>query len=386
MKTTLGVASMLAAGIFSLNSAEPSVSNWVSVLKTFESFTQFDVETGPSGQDLTLTSPLINLGFPWSEAILSWNTSAPDSAQFEFEAAPQFEGVAPRFYPMGSWGLAKEPYRRKSLKQEFDPQVSIDTDTLVLKQPVTSLRVRIKILGAQTPTPNWIKFLAVSCSGPKTQASIPSPNPATPPPKTLESHPREPLGTSPAREPIQLLVPALSQLDYPDGKAWCSPTSLTMTLNYWGKKLHREDLLVNVPRTAAAVFDPDWGGTGNWSFNAAFAGTFPGMRAYVTRFEMLAQIETCVRLGVPVIASVSYNRLKGLDKGGSGHLVVCIGFEQNGDPILNDPGTSVEIKRSIPKARFKAAWAESKNTVYIICPEEQHKSLLQSLHDTHAGD
>ena len=80
-----------------------------------------------------------------------------------------------------------------------------------------------------------------------------------------------------------LPVPTRSQLDYAGGGAWCSPTSVSMVLSYWSMQLGRSDLNRDVPEVAAAVYDPGWPGTGNWSFNTAYAGSFPGMRAYVTR-------------------------------------------------------------------------------------------------------
>ncbi len=381
MKLNLTLATMLFVMMTSLHPAAPTVLLLRSGLQSFEALTSFVVEPGSTDQELILTSPLLDLGFAWNEAILSWNTAAPDSAQFQFEVAPVFEGKMPRFYPLGAWCLATTTLQRKSLKQEFDPLVTMDTDTLILKKTVTELRVRIKIKDTQLPKADWVKFLAVSCSGPRIKdSSPPQPDPASVASRAAEARTPEPFDKSPKQGRIELHVPALSQLDYPDGKTtWCSPTSLTMALHYWSAELGRKDLLLKVPETAAAVFDPDWGGTGNWSFNTAFAGAFPGMRACVTRLENLAQMEACVRLGVPVVASVSYNRLKGLDKAGSGHLVVCIGFEANGDIILNDPGRSAEIKQSVPIARFQAAWAESKNTVYLVAPIDQHRSLVRGL-------
>ena len=42
---------------------------------------------------------------------------------------------------------------------------------------------------------------------------------------------------------------------------------------------------LTVPEVAAVVYDDSFAGTGNWPFNTAFAGSFPGMRSYVTRLD-----------------------------------------------------------------------------------------------------
>jgi len=119
------------------------------------------------------------------------------------------------------------------------------------------------------------------------------------------------------------------------------------------------------------VFDKNWPGTGNWPFNTAFAGSFPSMRAYVTRLSDLSELEDWIAKGIPVITSVSYNVLKGTDKRPSdGHLVVCVGFTKEGDPILNDPGVREHVRRVYSREKFARAWAHSQQTVYLLHPED----------------
>ncbi|HSU54311.1 MAG TPA: C39 family peptidase, partial [Candidatus Dormibacteraeota bacterium] len=118
-----------------------------------------------------------------------------------------------------------------------------------------------------------------------------------------------------------------------------------------------------------AVYDAQWKGTGNWPFNTAYPGSLPHMRGYVSRFSDVSELEDWVAAGLPVGMSVDYDRLRGKGPGPNGHLVVCVGFTKNGDPIINDPGTSKNVRKIFPRKNLIYAWAYSRNTVYLIYPD-----------------
>jgi uncharacterized protein YvpB len=177
---------------------------------------------------------------------------------------------------------------------------------------------------------------------------------------------------SPARTPSAggevLPVPERSQMAFPEGGGWCSPTSTSMVLAFWANKLSRADLNKTVPEVAEGVNDPNWPGTGNWPFNTAYAGSFPGMRAYVTRLGGLNELELWIDSGMPVVASVAYGVLKGKQTT-DGHLVVVAGFTQDGHVIVNDPGTRLNVRKDFSRENFLKAWDHSKRTVYLIYPD-----------------
>jgi hypothetical protein len=125
-----------------------------------------------------------------------------------------------------------------------------------------------------------------------------------------------------------------------------------------------------VPAVARCVDDPEWPGTGNWAFNMAFAGAHEGLRAYTTRLSDVSELEMWVARGIPVAVSVSYSALRGEPKPDSGHLVVCVGFTDGGDVIVNDPGRS-QVRQVYSRANLIKAWRHSENTVYLIYPENQ---------------
>jgi hypothetical protein len=171
-----------------------------------------------------------------------------------------------------------------------------------------------------------------------------------------------------------IATPERSQHSYPQERGWCSPTSLSMVLTRWGEVLQRPDLNLDVPEVASRVYDPVFGGTGNWPFNTAYAGSFPGLRAYVARFSDLSEVEDWIVAGLPVILSARWDLLApGRNPTGSGHLVVCIGFTENGDVVINDPATNFKkgqkVRHIYTRQNVINAWKESNNTVYLVYAE-----------------
>src|SRR5512144_1080516 len=115
-----------------------------------------------------------------------------------------------------------------------------------------------------------------------------------------------------------------------------------MVLGYWGA-----DPGPCEPRVRAAVagvYDWIYDGHGNWPFNTAYAATKSvgtgRLEGYVARFTSLEQAERFIAAGVPVIMSIAWNKgdLTGSSVGSTnGHLLVLVGFDAKGDPIVNDP-------------------------------------------------
>jgi len=156
---------------------------------------------------------------------------------------------------------------------------------------------------------------------------------------------------------------------YENGGVLCSPTTVSMLLAHWSKELNQPGLDHDVPEVVKGVYDPKWTGTGNWVFNTAYAGSLRGMRAYTARLSDVAELEDWIAQGLPVALSLCYNRLRGKSRTPSGHLVVCVGFTENGDAVINDPGTSKNVRKVFPRANLIEAWQYSKNAAYFIYPE-----------------
>lgn len=132
-----------------------------------------------------------------------------------------------------------------------------------------------------------------------------------------------------------------------------------------------------VVSAAVGTYDYAYGGTGNWSFNAAYAATF-GMVASISRLHSLAEAETFVEAGIPLVASLSFGRgeLSGAGYATAGHLLVIVGFSANGDVVVNDPASHAvasndEVRTIYDRAQFERLWLQSSGgLVYVIRPPD----------------
>ena len=151
------------------------------------------------------------------------------------------------------------------------------------------------------------------------------------------------------------------------GAGWCSPTSVAMVLAHVGSLPATTD----IPAVAREVFDPAYDGTGNWSFNAAWAASVAG-HAFVTRLHDLRDAERFIDAGIPVVASLAYPRgaLSGAPtRATDGHLVVIRGFTETGQVVTNDPGapTDRSVRRTYHRDEFERAWLTgSGGLVYVV--------------------
>ena len=317
-------------------------------------FAAFQRTTNRITGEVVLESDWIRAPFAWDELVVSWNAQTPLGTGLKFEARAMASKRATKFYHLGLWADDTAEQRRESVVGQKDEDGDVLTDTLVLRQPTEQMQLRITLLAAANGA--WPTLKLVGLSYVDRNAPVAS----YPPLKAA-------WGKS-------LAVPERSQLSYPGGRDWCSPTSVSMVLSYWSRRLNRPELDVDVPEVAAGVFDRNWPGTGNWPFNTAFAGRFSGMQGFVTRLSDIAELEALVAGGVPPVISVSYDVLHGrATDQGNGHLVVCVGFTETGDPIVNDPWAQFEkgdkVRQVVSRANLARAWAHSRRTVYLIRPE-----------------
>jgi hypothetical protein len=328
---------------FLAGSRVPAASRGIQFIG-FTNLSEFE-KSGHSG-GMTFTSREIRTSCTWDELIASWNAVVPSNAWLRIEARG-FHGEKPtRFYNMGLWsGNSNE---RRSARNEKDSDGEVSTDTLALKQTSDLVQLRL-IVGGERGSAVQIKFAGLCLTDTKSTNAPLEPNRAAWG-KTLE-------------------VPERSQMSYPNGGVLCSPTTVSMIMTWWSKELKRPELDQDVPDIVNEVYDANWHGTGNWTFNMAFAGAYDGMRAYVTRMSDVSELEDWIAAGLPVGLSVCYDRLRGKGPGPNGHLVVCVGFTPDGDVIINDPGTSRNVRKIFLRKNLIHAWANSKNAVYLIYPE-----------------
>jgi hypothetical protein len=315
----------------------------------FKSFSAFNKSPGARPGETVLTSPQIVARLNWNELIASWNAETPDGAYLKVEARAIYPAGPTKYYTMGLWSSNPSRHPRESVLHQKDADGDVATDTLILKRPSDRLQIRLTLGGDSGQEPR-LKFLGLALTD---TSVIPSSLPCNP----------AALGKT-------LSVPQRTQMAYTNGGVLCSPTTVSMIMTHWAQQLKRPELDHDVPDIVTAIYDAKWKGTGNWPFNTAYAGSYRGIRAYVTRLSDLAEVEDWIAAGVPVGMSVCADRLHHRGPGPNGHLIVCVGFTETGDPVVNDPGSSRNIRRVYPRKDLIYAWAYSRNAVYLIYPED----------------
>lgn len=340
-----------AAVMFLQTSAPAQPADRFSYFIGLDRFANFTKTQGETPDEVVLTSPIFEVPINWNELVPSWNADAPKGSYLKVEVRGVYPDHTTKYYHLGVWSPDDSKVARQSVRGQRDADGNVSTDTLILNRHGAGAQIRLTLGGQNGALPR-LKFTGLSfCDG------------------TARPTIRASRQTAWGKE---LDVIGRSQNAYPDEKGWCSPTSVSMVLDYWSKKLNRKDLALDVPDLVPAIFDKNWGGTGNWPFNTAFAGSFPGMRAYVTRFSDITELEQWVEAGFPVVISSPWHLLQdGRKSTGSGHVVVVRGFEKNGDVIINDPATDPKGSARCVYKRQNVinAWKKSNNTVYLIYPE-----------------
>lgn len=313
-------------------------------------------------------SPVTEVGFDASSAIASWNASTPAGTWIEVEVR---ENPATPWLVMARWAESDDEIHRTTVKEQTLDGASVATDEIrvdpgsawrTAQVRVTRLR---RVGSAHWPTPHWptpqwptLRSVSLAVAGERT---------------VFES---EPSGVAHAIE-----VPAYSQQMHRDenpdfgggGQNWCSPTAVSMVLAHWDAG--PEDRPV-VPYAATQTYDHSYAGAGNWAFNAAYAGRF-GVDAFVTRLRTLAEAESFTRAGIPLVVSVVFKRdqLDGAGYDTAGHLLVLVGFDAAGNPVVNDPAShkirsNNAVRTTYRRDQFEQSWlVRSSGIAYVIRPE-----------------
>ncbi|MGO4598745.1 peptidase C39 family protein [Terrabacter sp. 2RAF25] len=333
----------------------------------------------------TWTSPVVRPGFGLTELVASWNADTPGRSWVEIVARGRAAaGTWSKEYVLGRWARWDPAegggIHRTSLKGQGDTVATVYTDTLATRSGVTfeawQLVVRLMRPEGTVHAPRLRSCGAMASALPD-----------------VERVPRSANGRACGRV---LDVPTFSQEThighFPQwdngGEAWCSPTSTSMVLAYWGSGPRNDETAwvteampdehdPQVDFAARNVYDYTYDGGGNWPFNAAYAATRPRMRGFVTRLRSLTEAEEFIAAGIPLVTSVSFEKgeLDGAGYGTNGHLMVVVGFTPDGDVVCNDPASHLirdngEVRVTYDREQFENVWVpHSGGIVYVIHPE-----------------
>ncbi|HWI61482.1 MAG TPA: peptidase C39 family protein [Symbiobacteriaceae bacterium] len=280
-----------------------------------------------------------------TEAIPSWLATTQPGTWIEVELRARVDGLWSKWYSLGVWLEQETPFRRHSVGGQADKTGTVATDTLVLSKVADALQARVTLFAESAAATPAVRALGLTYSNGTDKAGVV-------PSAGLVS---------------DLAVPKRSQMVFPDGgEVWCSPTSTSMVMAYWGVDLP-------VPTVVKGVWDYRYNGGGNWPFNTAYAGSL-GLEGKVARLSSLAEVERWTAAGVPVIASIAFRKgeLTGAPiSSTAGHLVVIRGFDAAGNVLVNDPAAASDegVALTYNRVEFEAAWLGNSNgVVYLIYP------------------
>lgn len=300
--------------------------------------------------------PVVETPVSFTQAIASWNADTPVGTWIETQIQAKLGDRWTKWYNLGVWAADDSTIERHSVKLQGDDDGDVAVDTLIVTndtEPLNAYRLKLRLFSEDGVTVPKVR-----------NASL-----------TFSDTPTTPDALAPGNPELWkrvLPVPECSQMVYPDGgRVWCSPTSTSMVLAYW-----TQDSGPCEPRVRAAVegvYDWLYDGHGNWPFNTAYAATHE-LEGYVARFTSFAQAEEWIAAGVPVVVSLAWGlgELTGAPLPSSnGHLMVLVGFDAGGNPVVNDPAmpTDDSVQRSYIREEFETLWLKhTSGTVYLIYP------------------
>lgn len=285
------------------------------------------------------------------------------------------------WYNMGEWTFKNTANNlRTSVNGQSDDFGGVYTDTFIAFKSLSAYRVKVQLHASSSGQKPKVYQIAAQSAAWKEFTQV---------------------SRTTMTQTVDLDVPQYSQYDHTGefpqygggGEAWCSPTSVAMVMEYYGKGPLATDI-ANLPsdpvfdangrddgevtHAALHTYDDAYGGTGNWPFNTAYAAHY-GLDSAVRVFGSLRDIERRIKNGEPVVVSINWNNEDdnpnndlpgaGIPSTG-GHLMVVRGFTASGDVIANDPAThngDNDVRRVYDRAAFERQWITASNgTTYVF--------------------
>lgn len=300
----------------------------------------------------TYTSPIVNTQ-TFDELVGSWNAITPGKSNVELKIQVRQNNEWSQWFTYGRWGFGKF---NGSISNQQDDIARMSIDTIKLKNGLGADAFKYQIgLTRKTNEDEspLLKLVAVTMK--------------------FKENMIETVDLTEVNWQTDIEVPVHSQMIVPSiGNIICSPTSLTMLLNYYGISYTPSETAAKAKDIGASLY-------GNWSYNVAVAGALD-LEAYVSRLSSIDELKLLIAQGTPVAVSVTVKDSSQLDglplrsDGESvmtypgGHLLVVRGFEViDGIDyiIVNDPAarSDDEVHRKYKLDQFVNIW---KNYVYII--------------------
>lgn len=308
-----------------------------------------------------MTSPVYATATPFDTLVPSWEATTPAGTWIELEVRVRSGEAWTPWFSMGVWASDTGSVARHSVNGQRSGAWGVLTDTLQSQGLAfaDAYQYRLTLFTEQPGVSPLVRGVSVTASDSYRHGT------------NLGA-----VGTG--SWGWKLEVPARSEMVYEGGgEWWCSPASLSMVMAYWAGQIGAPELDQPVPVVAAGTYDHAYQGWGNWPFNTAYASAY-GLRATVSRFSSIEQVERWIDSGVPVVASIAWDNRYGEQTlsgapltSSAGHLLVILGFDSSGNVIVNDPAGSddSEVRRVYSRDEFARAWfSGSGGIAYLVYP------------------
>ncbi len=326
---------------------------------------------------------------PCTQIIPFWHIDTPagTAAEIRLRAAPEAGAGFSPWVSLARWSSA-EPGVSTTLPDQHVHGLRTDADTVTVETTelggsarVVDLEVRAVPVaevpvaeanpaaasGAETITVHWIDALT---------------GPAAPPRSEITA-------SAPGGRDIDHRLPAISQHacgtleGYAQADSWCSPTALTMVMEWLtgtragadiagadvADRPANEDAPARVQPAILGVWDTEFAGAGNWAFNVAWANTC-GFDARLDSLDSLREAEELLATGEVLIASVTFTTEQ-LPEAGyptNGHLLIISGVTAEGDVRVHDPGRAIAdgVRTVYPREAFEKAWLSAEGSGGLV--------------------
>lgn len=279
----------------------------------------------------------------WRELLVSWNLDVEEGAGAVVELEVEKDGERSGWLHLGEWGVA--PGARAPLESALG---TVEVDWFKAKGPLAAARVRVRAHG-RTGAAVRVARLDLVASDIAARRAAEASAPALDPKSWRR----------------RLAVPFLSQRSAGAEIAArvCSPTSTTMLLAWRGVDVELE-------RFCALAYDPVNDIYGNWPRNVQAAWTL-GVPGRLARCSTWREVEQHIAADQPLVVSIRAKKgeLAGAPyESTNGHLLVLVGFDEEGRVLANDPATSDPVlgRCTFSRADMEVVWMNRGGLAYVL--------------------
>ncbi|MBD3231976.1 hypothetical protein GF322_04955 [Candidatus Dependentiae bacterium] len=284
---------------------------------------------------------------PFDEIIVSWNSFRPRKGQYSFWISLHHNYWS-NWYKIAEWGVKNQ----QTFVNTRNPCVHLKHVRMILNRGKKANSFRIKVVAEKGADLKNLKAL-FACVSNMNKFKIDKGN-----------------ITLPAICLKGIVPQSQMNLKHPRFRDLCSPTSLSMMINYFSN--NSINLESYIPEFAQLVLDQCYLDIyGNWILNVAQAfDSLKGKKYFrVERLNNFNHLYSFLKKKIPVAVSVRGFLNGGAKSYENGHFILVVGWSLRKqrvlciDPAFQDNSNTLRAYRIVD---FLQAWGTSRNLSYIV--------------------